>query len=299
MNERLLIVDDDEFMRLVTQEVLEQAGYQVEVARDGMVAWEALEAAPARFDLILLDRQMPRMDGMTLLQRIKADHRFMDLPVVLLTGLDRQQEIVEGLAAGAYYYLTKPSPEDVLQRVIKNALHEARQKEELRTLAGQKGRAVRLLRRGEFYLQNLQEAKDMALLLAEASQDPVRTVSGYSELLINAIEHGNLGIGYEEKSQLLRKGTWREEVNARLQRTPYRDRLVSVVVDRRASVCIVTITDQGGGFAWENYLQFSPERAFDLHGRGIALSKVASFDEMEYLGNGSTVITRVNMVDGD
>ena len=299
MDERLLIVDDDDFMRLVTQEVLEQAGYQVDVAKDGVFAWEALEAAPSRFDLILLDRQMPRMDGMALLQRIKSDNRFMDLPVVLLTGLDRQQEIVEGLAAGAYYYLTKPSPEDVLQRVIKNALNESRQKEELRALAGQKIQAVRLLRRGEFRLQTLQEAQDMALLLAEASRDPVRTVSGYSELLINAIEHGNPGISYDEKSQLLREGNWREEVNARLQRTPYRGRLVSVVVERRASVCIVTIADQGGGFDWKKYLHFSPERAFDLHGRGIALSKVASFDEMEYLGNGSTVVTSVNVVGGD
>lgn len=293
MAAKLLIVDDDEFIRSITQEALEQAGYLVEVAEDGLAAWEKIDSTPSRFDLMLLDKKMPRLDGIALLKRLKSDDRFKELPVIMLTGDSQQQDIVEGLAEGAYYYLTKPSTKDVLKRVIKNALDESRQHRELRTLVGHQTKSLQLLRRAEFSFRTLQEAKDLALFLAGASMDPGRTVNGYSELLINAIEHGNLGITYAEKNQLLSEGRWAEEIESRLQHPPCSERLVNVVMEKTASVCTVTITDQGNGFDWQHYIDFSPERAFDLNGRGIAMSKVMSFDDLQYLGNGNTVVITV------
>ncbi|MBF0185026.1 MAG: response regulator [Magnetococcales bacterium] len=294
MSERLLIVDDDEFMRSVTEDLLQQAGYTVTGAEDGLDAWQRLQEQPLPFDLVLLDWQMPRMDGMELLHRLKADDRFHELPVVMLTGHDRQQEIAAGLAAGAYYYLTKPSPENVLRCVIQNALQEAQKKKELRTLIGQKTMALHLLRQAEFRLRSLAEAEKMSLLLAEVSQQPERTVGGYSELLINAIEHGNLGITYSEKSQLVLNGLWRQEVERRLQEARFLSLYVTVRMEKQPDHYTVTIIDQGNGFEWQKYLEFSTERAFDLHGRGVAMSKAASFDRLEYQGNGNTVITTVN-----
>ncbi|MDO9065432.1 MAG: ATP-binding protein, partial [Sulfuricella sp.] len=151
------------------------------------------------------------------------------------------------------------------------------------------------LRQAEFDFRTLQEAKDLALWLADASLDPGRTVNGYSELLINAVEHGNLGITYAEKGQLLREGRWADEVESRLKNPLYSERLVKVVMEKTASSCIVTIADQGSGFDWQKYIGFSPERAFDLHGRGIAMSKAMSFDGLEYLGNGNTVVATVRI----
>lgn len=293
MAERLLVVDDDEFTRSITQEVFEQAGYLVETAGDGLVAWGKLDGAPSRFDLMLLDKKMPRMDGIALLKRINSDGRFKTLPVVMLTGDNQQQGIVEGLAEGAYYYLTKPSAEEVLKRVIKNALAEFRQKRELRSLVRCQTNSLRILHRVEFSFRTLQEAKDLALWLANASLNPERTVNGYFELLVNAVEHGNLGIGYAKKSRLLNEERWMDEIESRLKAPLYSDRMVKVVLEKTASACTVTITDQGSGFDWQNYVDFSPERVFDLHGRGIALSKTMSFDSIEYLGNGNTVVATV------
>lgn len=293
MAERLLIADDDEFVRSITQEVLEQTGYTVEIAGDGLDAWGKLDGDPSRFDLMLLDKKMPRLDGIALLKRLKSDERFKELPVIMLTGDTRQQDIVEGLAEGAYYYLTKPSTEEVLKRVIKNALAEFGQKRELRSLAGYQNNSLRILRRAEFCFQSLQEAKALALWLANASLDPERTVSGYSELLINAVEHGNLGITYAEKGRLLSEERWADEVESRLKMPRYSNRIVKVTLEKTASACTVTIADQGDGFDWWNYIDFNPERAFDLHGRGIAMSRAMSFDSLEYLGNGNTVVTTV------
>lgn len=67
---------------------------------------------------------------------------------------------------------------------------------------------------------------------------------------------------------------------------------MSVHLLRDADGLSLTIQDQGQGFAWQDYLEFSPERAFDLHGRGIAMAST-SFDAIEYLGSGNTVRVKV------
>lgn len=293
MAEKILIVDDDEIIRSLTRDDLEQCGYAVETAEDGLAAWWKIDRDPFRFDLILLDKQMPRLDGIALLKRIKRDGRFKDLPIIMMTCDSRPEDIAEGLAEGASYYLTKPSAEDVLKLVIANALSEFRQKRELHALSGKQTSGLHLLRRAEFRCRTLTEARDLALFLADASAVPARTVNGYSELLINAVEHGNLGITYAEKGRLLHYGRWENEVEARLKNPQYSARAVDVMLEKTEDASIVTITDQGDGFDWQAYLEFSPERAFDLNGRGIAMSRATSFDSLEYLGNGNRVVATV------
>jgi DNA-binding response OmpR family regulator len=297
MAANLLIVDDDELLREVVRDVLEDGGYSIDIAEDGQVAWEKIDSDPSRFDLMLLDKQMPRLGGIALLKRMKSDSRFKDLPVVMLTSDSQQEDVIEGLAEGAHYYLTKPSTADVLKLVIKNALDEFRQRRELRALIGRHANNLNLLRRAEFCCRTLSDARDLALLLADASLNPARTVVGYSELLINAVEHGNLGISYAEKSQLLIDGRWLEEVEARLEHPDFSSRHVDVVLEKTATACRVTISDQGKGFDWQAYVEFSPERVFDLNGRGIAMSKAVSFDSVEYQNNGSRVVTSVQWPD--
>ena len=292
----ILVVDDEELFRKLTQKSLERCGYQVETAVDGAAAWEMIN--DRCYDLILLDKQMPKLDGISLLKLIKADDRFKDIPAVMLTANNRQEDVIEGLAAGAYYYLTKPTTGELLRLVISNVLAEFRQKRELRQLIGQQVNYQKLLRRAEFSYQTLTEAKNLALLLAEISMNPARTLNGFMELLINAVEHGNLGITYAEKSRLLRDGRWEEEVDARLNIEQYASRRVQVQLDKTDTSCTVTVTDQGDGFDWSKYMEFSSERAFDLHGRGIAMSKAISFDSLEYQGNGNTVVAKVNIAEG-
>lgn len=292
---KLLLVDDDEFIQLIIGENLAQLGYEVDIAHDGLEAWEKINLDPKGYDLVLLDKMMPRMDGITLLKQIRADSRMSGLPVVMLTGADKAEDIVEGLAAGAYYYLVKPATQEVLSRVVKNALEESLRKRELQERIGQQRNNLRLLQRAVFSFRTLKEAKELALLLSDASMNPERTVSGYSELLINAVEHGNLGISYAEKSQLLSEDRWAEEVELRLQSPEHSAQVVEVVLDKGADALTVTITDQGRGFEWQKYLQFDPARAFDLHGRGIAMSKGLSFDSLEYLGKGNSVVTKVKL----
>ncbi|MBF0098329.1 MAG: response regulator [Magnetococcales bacterium] len=294
MQERLLIVDDDEIIVSVARRVLTGASYRVDFAEDGMAAWHCLEKNPTAYDLILLDRQMPRLDGLALLKRLKQDRRFQDLPVVMLTSMDRPHDIVAGLNAGAHYYLTKPLSGTVLNSVIRHALQDAQQKIALRTMIGERTNVFLLLQHGEFHLQTLRQANEMAVMLAEVTPCPNRTVSGYAELLVNAIEHGNLAIDYAKKTLLLQQGCWLQEVENRLGMEPYRARFVTVQMEKQRDRFIVTIQDQGEGFNWHEYLELSPERAFDLHGRGVALSNTIYFDHLEYCGKGNIVVATVN-----
>jgi len=291
--DRLLIVDDDAFIRELNQVFLESNGYQVEVAEDGEVAWEKIIAAPERYDLILLDKHMPRLDGIAFLKRLKAESRFKELPVIMLTGDGNQQDVMEGLSQGAYYYLTKPSTEVVLLQVVRNALEELYRKRNLHTDIGQRIHGLRSMRHAEFSISTLEDARNLAIVLADASCDPMRTVNGYSELLTNAVEHGNLGITYAEKGELVREGRLQEEIELRQSRAPYADRKVTAMLNRCGPAFIVTIIDEGEGFDWKDYLEFSPDRAFDLHGRGIAMSKAISFDDIRYVGKGNMVVTTV------
>lgn len=292
---KLLLVDDDDFIQLVIGENLAKLGYEVDIAQDGQEAWEKISLAPKSYDLILLDKMMPRMDGITLLKRIRADSSMAGLPVVMLTGADRAEDIVEGLAAGAYYYLIKPATQEVLSSVVKSALEESFRKRELLERIGQQRKNLCLLQKAVFSFRTLQEARDLALLLADISMNPEKTVSGYSELLINAVEHGNLGISYAEKGRLLSEDRWAEEVEARLKSPAYADQSVEVVLEKAGDALTVTITDQGQGFDWRKYMQFDPARAFDLHGRGIAMSSGLSFDKLEYHGKGNSVETTVRL----
>ncbi len=109
-NRRILVVDDSLTVREVERKLLQDAGYPVETAVDGVDGWNQL--AKGRFALVVTDVDMPRMNGIELVTRIKADERFSDLPIVIVSYKDREEDRLMGLKAGANYYLTKGSVHD-------------------------------------------------------------------------------------------------------------------------------------------------------------------------------------------
>jgi anti-sigma regulatory factor (Ser/Thr protein kinase) len=80
-----------------------------------------------------------------------------------------------------------------------------------------------------------------------------------------------------------------------MQREEYVNRWIEVDFKRLPEQIQVTFSDQGAGFEWSRYLDFDPDRAFDPHGRGIAMAKKLSFDHLEYLGCGNQVRVSVNL----
>ncbi len=289
----VLIVDDEPFNIEIIKEYLENEGYDLRSAEDGLDAWNQLEAAPEDFDLVLLDRMMPNMDGMETLARIKEHQVLLELPVILQTALASKQDIADGMKAGAYYYLTKPFEEEMLRSVVATAVEDRLRYRSAQEHVEEKETIDKMLAEGRHAFRSLDEAREMATILSSLCPEPQRVVVGMSELLINAVEHGNLGITYQEKGELKENGTWQDEVEKRLSLPEYSGREVIVDIVQGEAEIQFTITDQGDGFDFSNYLEMDPDRAFDNHGRGIAMSRMLSFDSLEYLGKGNQVVAVV------
>ena len=104
---RVLVVDDSITTRTLEKNILENAGYQVQVAADGIEGWELIQSEP--FEAAVLDVDMPRMNGFELTQKVKKDERLEGLPVILVTSLESPQDKIRGMEAGADAYITKGS----------------------------------------------------------------------------------------------------------------------------------------------------------------------------------------------
>jgi two-component system chemotaxis sensor kinase CheA len=103
---QILVVDDSITTRTLEKNILEAAGFDVQLATDGQEAWETI-AAGGLPDLVISDVAMPRLDGIELTNRLKNEPRTSDLPVVLVTSLDSPQDKARGIDAGADAYITK------------------------------------------------------------------------------------------------------------------------------------------------------------------------------------------------
>lgn len=291
----LLLVDDDPINLEILVEVLEEAEYRTITASHGEEAWDILQQGTIAFHAVLLDRMMPGMDGMAVLTKMKTDPFFSRLPVIMQTAAASSEEIREGIEAGAFYYLTKPYTKEVLLAIVRAAVRDFGQHQNLQRALDEQGKIFPFLDSAKFHFQTLDQAQTLALILAKACPDPSRASMGLLELLINAVEHGNLQISYDEKTRLQEAEEWETEVARRLRLPEFAHRHVTVRFFRDHEQLVFTITDEGTGFDWKRYLEMSPDRAFASHGRGIAMARTISFDEIWYRGVGNEVVCTLTL----
>jgi CheY-like chemotaxis protein len=290
---RILLADDEPINLMVLTEALAREGYDITTASHGQEAWEILTRPDNHFNVVILDRVMPGLDGLELLKRIKASPELHNVPVILQTALGAKEEVLEGIREGAFYYFSKPVDPDVFKGIVRSATQTSRTYRGLQQEVHNFARSLPLLQAAEFQFRTLAEAKYLSNLLASACPDPERVVCGLMEVLVNAIEHGNLGMGYQKKSTLTESHRWREEVARALDLPENRDKRARASFERKGWGILVTVSDDGPGFDWQKFLEFDPARVFDSHGRGIAMARLMSFDGLTYVGNGSTAIITI------
>lgn len=286
----VLLVDDDRIIRMMLSEQLSVSNYTVIESMNGKQALAELEAHVASIDTIILDREMPEMSGMEFIRIVKQDARYRHIPIIMITGHDKPEQIKEGIEAGVYYYLTKPLQMAVLKPVLDAANREASRTRTLRKELRMHRNSFLHMQQAQYTMQTLQDADGLACFLAYCFPEPERAVHGLSALFTNAIEHGIAEIGFAYKNELSSNSAWREAVEERLHAAASQHKTAHVIFRRREEGCYVTITDPGPGFNWREYITYSPSRAQHKHGRGIAQALAISFDSLTYNEKGNEAI---------
>jgi DNA-binding response OmpR family regulator len=292
---RVLAVDDEPALLTIISQLLRTETCVVETAANASLAWEKLNDPQASFSFVILDRKMPGIDGLELLKWIKADHRLKSLPVIMLSGAASPEQIAEGIESGAFYYLPKPYQHKAMLCLVRAVKADIELRAEVSAQAARHIESLQYFTQAELQFSTLEDVSRVAGILAAMCPDPDRASSGLVELLLNAVEHGNLGISYQEKKQLLYEDGWEDELRRRLALPEYRDRRATVSFERRPDALIFRIADQGEGFDWAKYLELDPKRSLDPNGRGIAMSRRYSFSSVEFLGIGNVVTATVSL----
>lgn len=140
-----------------------------------------------------------------------------------------------------------------------------------------------------YEVQRLEEIYALSVRLAQHFPDPITVQIGIYELLINALEHGNLAIDEQLKIQLVREYRWQEEVERRLQLPQHRDKRVAVELEVDEEKCCVTITDEGDGFDWRHHMTPGERVRGGLSGLGLLMVRHAGFDAITFNEKGNQV----------
>jgi len=112
-----LVIDDSSTMRLILTRFLAKMGFQVVEATNGREALQRLREM-GRTDLVLVDWNMPEMNGVDFVRSVRADHSFDDLPLVMVTTNTEMEHVAEALEAGANEYVMKPFTMDVIREKL-------------------------------------------------------------------------------------------------------------------------------------------------------------------------------------
>ena len=286
---KILVVEDDEATREVMLLGLRGLGHETAVAADGRTGLQVFNTFKP--DIVFADIQMPVMNGLEMLEKLRKIDS--DSLVIINTTLDSPEYTLQALRLKANDYLIKP----VLLRDIVAILEKYSDVLQHRTFDRE---VLGMITRRELCMEIgndmalLGKIVDRLLLETECAIKPNDRLGirlGLMEILINAVEHGNLSVSYEEKSHAIESGPDGLEklIEERMRSSPYQERRVKIEFSLNREQCSWLVTDGGTGFDFENLPDPNdPENLIRCHGRGIMLARL-QFDECSFLGNGNQV----------
>lgn len=288
MQPRILLAEDEVTNMSILSAFLSSAGFEVVEATNGKIAWDIL-CKDSQFDLVVADHRMPEMEGLDLAMRMRTDAVLKKIPVIMQTGASEPEDVLRGIRAGVYYYLAKPYEEEALLGIVRSAVQERRQKSQIEERMSRQTDAMALVSAAEMHVRTLEDIESVSLMLGSVCARSDLAASGFYELLLNAVEHGNMGLGYAAKNRLLSAGTWEAELRRMIEAPENVFKKVIVQYKRHSHTAEVVIQDGGQGFDWLPYMEIDPSRATQVNGRGIAKAALLSFDRLSFVGNGNTV----------
>lgn len=288
--ERILIVDDEQSILDAMAEAIRILEFSVITAKNGDEGWQKFEEEKP--DVVVTDVRMPNRDGLTLTTQIKASRP--SCPVIVVTGFGSEQAAVSALKAGASDYLVKPFQLSELRNAVDRACSLIRSQKADEYVVSVLDHITSTL-----ILENFPERlggivnlvlKTLTVCLTDKQALSLRVA--LQELLINAIEHGNLNVSPEEKANALMDDTYDQLLEARRGMPEYGQRRVRLTFSHDVVLGKVEfgIVDEGEGFDWARILEQDARQLPKSAGSGRGIFLVRTLvPNVRYHGKGNEV----------
>ena len=201
----LLVVDDNSMNRIMLSRYITKLGYQATLVENGRQALEKLQGEP--FDLVLLDVEMPEMDGYQVLEQLKAEPRLRDIPVIMISAVEELESVVKCIELGAQDYLPKPFNPVLLRARLTACLERKRLRDQEVDYLQQVGRvtaAAAAIKANTFQPESLDEVaqrSDELGQLAQVFQEMARQVYAREQQLQRQMQQLRIEIDQTRKAR--------------------------------------------------------------------------------------------------
>lgn len=283
---KALIVDDDEVNLDILSEYLTAEGFATVLASSGSEALRLIRESDP-FDVILMDRSMPTPDGIEVTKSILSDKLHSQSPIIMQTAAGQPEQIEQGILAGVFYYLVKPFSRKLLLAIVKAAIGDGERKARLKRQLFDQQTIPPLVQQSKYRFKTIFEANRLAAFVSKSFPEPTDVAFGLNELLVNAIEHGNLEISYLGKKNAMLDGTLETLIQERLCDSKLSGRYAELTFERTEGEIHLNCRDMGSGFDSKPFMNISEARILDPNGRGIAMARSMGFSGLQYHGNGN------------
>jgi len=243
---RVLVVEDSSTQALQIQFMLEDAGFEVVVARNGLEGLE--EIGRSKPDAVLTDLDMPEMNGLELVEAVRRDHPAV--PIMLMTAMGSEEIAAQALQKGAASYVPK-------KNLARDIIHTVRTVLDMAGADRHQHRVLECLTGTEFHFQLDNDPTLIPLLIGHLREhfarmrfcdetDLIRMNVALNEALYNALFHGNLDVSSDLRQEDER--IFYDLAEQRRQQSPYRERHVDVIVKVGRADAVYIVRDEGKGF---------------------------------------------------
>ncbi len=289
MIENILLVEDQPSIRHHLKNWLTETGYKVTTARDGNEALKAIQN-DSSLHLVISDILMQNMDGLDMPQ--KCHEISPNLPVVLMSGYTRDENMIEALRSGAYDYLVKPFEKHQLLSVIQRAEYLASAKNKITNLHNFVSHLSIefVILSSDLSLETLQEIFRETLLKYTrlANKDLLNIAMVLEEAVLNAHEHGNLELESEWK-KIHPKGDsvtlFEKRKKERLNESEFAGRRIKLKLNIDQSKLEVSVADEGKGYVTGN---IATEASGNPYGMGLMIINNL-MDEIRFNDKGNCI----------
>lgn len=293
---RLLFIGIDPTHQLDIQTKLNHFNFEFTFCATPLEGIQTLKKfATPTFEAVIIDECMLDRDDFKAFHSYQKQPIYNVIPLILQINNPRTEIVQKALENGVYFSLNYPYNASLFKTVLMAATYGFSRHLEVAHRLANFENVHPLMQKAIFHVKTIQDAQTVSSVLAFITPDQKHVAIGLFELILNSIEHGNLGIGYEEKTRLTSKGSLQAEIERRLHLPENQHKHVEVSVERFKEYLQFTIKDNGQGFDFSSYLDYVENRALHHHGRGIMIANQLSFDALDYQDSGSKAICKVNL----